>query len=157
MPFLPPNQQRQSTEGSLYLYLVTCYNITFWTFWGFLWSKRYECQLRCLCKLDLTILGDSKHRKVDELPRDRPGCLMSWQISSSTSSSIIIQYIFPAHMLVEHSEACVSNGAGWELPGVGGSTPSSLCQPPLIFFPFCWGVNRNPPVFHRSSLQLFSF
>jgi len=23
-----------------------------------------------------------------------------------------------------------------------------VCQPPLIFFPFCWAVNRNPPVFH---------
>ena len=149
MPSLPPNQQRQSTEGSLYLYLVTCYNITFWTFWGFLRSKRYECQLRCLCKLGLTILGDSKHRKVDELPRDRPGCLMSWQISSSTSSSIISQYIFPAHMIVEHSEVCVSNGAGWELPGGWGVRPPVHCaNPPLIFFPLNYlGVGGFDPQF----------
>jgi len=49
---------------------------------------------------------------------------------------------------------------GGNYQGLGGSTPSSLCQPPTNIFPILLtGVNRNPPVrkYYHSVLKFLLF
>jgi len=44
---------------------------------------------------------------------------------------------------------------GWELPGEGFD-PSSLCQPPLIFFSILLGGQQNPPQFFKFTSSILS-